>query len=248
MCDAIVDLADAGAGAATIQIATAAFASILATITCADPAYGAASSGVATLLSTPLQDTSADNTGTADVWRLRDSNNVVVFDGPVATSSGGDINLSNNARNAALQAIRTLLAGVGDIQITTAGDTGFAAVLATLPLNSGGFAAPSAGSMAMLVSPAPTAAAGAAGTAGLFRFRTSGGAEVFRGTVGTSGADLNFAAGVVFGIGATITVSSYTLTMLATIASSQGAIVIANLSIVSGEVVEITSGNFDQPA
>src|SRR5688572_20642676 len=149
VCDAIVDLADAGAGAATIQIATAAFASILATITCSDPAYGAAASGVAALSGTPLQDTSADAGGTAAVWRLRDSNNVVVFDGPVATSGGGDINLSNNARDAALTAIRTLMAGACDVQFTTSGDTGFASVLATIALNSGGFEAVSGQSMAL---------------------------------------------------------------------------------------------------
>lgn len=245
VCDAIVDLADAGAGAATIQIATTAFASILATITCADPAYGAAASGVAALSGTPLQDTLADNTGTAAVWRLRDSNSVVVFDGPVATSGGGDINLSTNARNAGLEAIRTLLTGVGDVQFTTAGDTGFASPLATVALASGGFAAASGGSMAML---STSGSASGSGVMGLFRFRTSGGAEVLRGTVGTSGADWNFASGVTVGPGAALTSLAYTLTMPATIASSDGAIVIANTSIVANEVVEITSGNFNQPA
>lgn len=245
VCDAIVDLADAGAGAATIQIATTAFASILATITCSDPAYGAAASGVATLAGTPLQDTLADNTGTAAVWRLRDSNSVVVFDGPVATSGGGDINLSTNARNAGLEAIRTLLTGVGDVQFTTAGDTGFASVLATVALASGGFAAASGGSMAML---STSGAASGSGVMGLFRFRTSGGTEVLRGTVGTSGADWNFAGGVTVGPGASLTSLAYTLTMPATIAASDGALVIANTSIVANEVVEITSGNFNQPA
>ncbi len=245
VCDAIVDLADAGAGAATIQIATAAFAAILATITCQDPAYGAAASGVAALAGTPLQDTLADNTGTAAVWRLRDSNSVVVFDGPVATSGGGDINLSTNARNAGLEAIRTLLTGVGDVQFTTTGDTGFASVLATVALASGGFAAASGGSMAML---STSGSASGSGAIGLFRFRTSGGTEVLRGTVGTSGADWNFAGGVTVGPGAALTSLAYTLTMPATIAASDGALVIANTSIVANEVVEITSGNFNQPA
>lgn len=248
VCDAIVDLADAGAGAATIQIATTAFASILATITCSDPAYGAASNGVAALAGTPLQDTSADNSGTAAVWRLRDSNSNVVFDGPVATSGGGDINLSTNARNAALEAIRTLMAGASDVQFTTSGDTGFASPLATVALNSGAFDAASGGSMALDVAPAVTGTASGSGAMALFRFRTSGGAEVLRGSVGTSGADWNFAGGVTVGPGATITLAGYTLSMPATIASSDGALVIANTTVVAAEVVEITSGQFDQPA
>jgi hypothetical protein len=248
VCDAQLGLANAGAGPAVIRIATTAFASILASITCADPAYSGASSGVAALAGTPLQDTSADNTGTAAVWDLRDSDSNLVMDGPVATSGGGDINLAAATQNAGLQAIRTLMAGASDVQFTTAGDTGFASVLATIALNSGAFEAPSAGAMALDVSPAVNGTGSAGGTMGLFRFRTSGGAEVLRGTVGTTGADWNFATGIVVGNGATIGPLTYSLTLPSTIASSDGALVIANTSIEAGEIVEITSGEFNQPA
>ena len=65
-CDAVVDLLDAGAGAGTIKIYTgsqpasandAASGTLLATITLSDPAFGAASTGVATMAGTPLSGT-----------------------------------------------------------------------------------------------------------------------------------------------------------------------------------------------
>lgn len=245
VCDAIVDLADAGAGAATIQLATTAFGTILATITCSDPAYGAASTGQATLSGTPLTDSSADNTGTAAVWRLRDSNSVEVMQGPAATSGGGDITLSTNARNAACDALGNAL-NSGDIQF--ASDSGFTSILATLPLNADAFAAASGGSAAMSTSPAPTANASAAGTAGFFRFRQSDTTELFRGTVGTSGADINFATGVVWGVGTPVTLTSYSITQAATIAASDGAMVVTSTSVTAGQSVSITSGSFNQPA
>lgn len=248
VCDAIVDLVDAGTPPGNIQIATAAFALVLASITCANPAYGSASGGAAALAGTPRTDASADAAGTAAVWRARDQANNVVFDGTCVTSGGGaDINLSTNARNAALAAINTAIGASGKIQFTTAGDTTFAAPLATLTFNATAFGTPSGGSAAMNVSPAPTANAGAAGTATLFRFTTSGGTEILRGSVGTSGADINFDNNV-WGIGTPVTLNSYSNTMAATIASSVGEMVLTSLSITLGQAVSITSGSFTQPA
>lgn len=59
-----------------------------------------------------------------------------------------------------------------------------------------------------------TTATGAAGTAGYWRLCTSsaGTTVVAQGTVGTSGADLNFAGGVAWTNGENITVSSFTIT------------------------------------
>lgn len=59
-----------------------------------------------------------------------------------------------------------------------------------------------------------TTATVAAGTAGYWRLCTSsaGTTVVAQGTVGTSGADLNFAGGVVWTNGENITVSSFTIT------------------------------------
>ena len=59
-----------------------------------------------------------------------------------------------------------------------------------------------------------SAAAGVTGTATHFRICTSsaGTTCIIQGTVGTSGADLNFAAGVGFTVAETISVSSFTIT------------------------------------
>jgi hypothetical protein len=100
-CDAIVDLLDAGAGAATIEVRSgsqpatandAATGTLLATFTLADPAFGAASSGVANLASTPRTTTGAA-AGTAGWFRAKDSSGNTVFDGSVGTS-GADMNLN----------------------------------------------------------------------------------------------------------------------------------------------------------
>lgn len=100
--DAVVDLCDAGAGAATLRIydgtapATADTAlsgnTLLAQLTMSDPAFGAASNGVATA-SAITQDASADATGTASFFRILDSNAVVILQGTVGTS-GFDLNLN----------------------------------------------------------------------------------------------------------------------------------------------------------
>ncbi len=108
--------------AAVLTIATTAFASTLATIALSNPAYGASSGGVATMSGTPLQDTSADNTGTAAVWRIRTSGAQTVLSGTLATTAtGADITLDDVARNAAVNAIVDLIdvGGAGDIQFTT---------------------------------------------------------------------------------------------------------------------------------
>lgn len=105
MCDAIVDSLDAGAGAGTIQIrsgtrpadpATTATGTLLATVTCADPAFGSASSGVATI--TDPAGVTAAATGTASWFRALDSNSAACFDGSVtATGGGGDLTLSSTS-------------------------------------------------------------------------------------------------------------------------------------------------------
>ncbi|GAA2990703.1 hypothetical protein GCM10017559_08450 [Streptosporangium longisporum] len=101
--DAVVDLADAGAGAATIEIRTgsqpasandAASGTLLATFTLADPAFGAASTGVATLAGTP-RTTTGVAAGTAGWFRLKDSTGATVLDGAVtATGGGGQLELN----------------------------------------------------------------------------------------------------------------------------------------------------------
>jgi hypothetical protein len=92
MCDAFVDAIDAGAGAGTLKVYTSAFASLLATLTFSDPAFGAASTGAATA-SAITDDSSADNTGTAAVLRISDSSPATVAEGTVGAGSG-DLSLN----------------------------------------------------------------------------------------------------------------------------------------------------------
>ncbi len=92
MCDALVDAIDGGAGAGTCAIrtgsppatpATADSGTLLGTLTFSDPAFGAATSAdpsVATA-SSITSDTSADASGDAGHFRVKDSNGVVIFQG-----------------------------------------------------------------------------------------------------------------------------------------------------------------------
>lgn len=103
--DAVVDLLDAGAGAGTIKFYSGSMpadgdatpaGTLLATVTLADPASGAASGGVATFTDPAAVTISA--TGTAAVALFEDSNgnNVFVCD-VTATGGGGTITLATTA-------------------------------------------------------------------------------------------------------------------------------------------------------
>lgn len=100
-CNAVVDLIDAGSGAGYMQIRTgtqpatptdAATGTLLATLTFSDPAFGNASSGVATA-SAITSDTNVDASGTAGYFHIFDSDNTGIFCGSVGTS-GADINFN----------------------------------------------------------------------------------------------------------------------------------------------------------
>ncbi len=100
---AIAGLLDGGPAAGTIKVYTGAqpasandaeSGTLLATFVLSDPAFGAASSGVAALAGTPLSATGAAN-GTAGWFRAEDSTGANVLDGSVtATGGGGDLELS----------------------------------------------------------------------------------------------------------------------------------------------------------
>lgn len=101
-CDAIVDLIDAGAGAGTVAIRTGSqptnvgdsdTGTLLGTLTFSDPAFGASSTGTATA-SSITSDTSADNSGTAGHFRVKDSSPAIVCDGTCGTS-GTDMVFDN---------------------------------------------------------------------------------------------------------------------------------------------------------
>lgn len=96
--------ADAGAGAATIEVrtgsqpagpGTGATGTLLATFTCADPAFQSYTNGVATLDTTPVLEATAAATGTAGWFRMKDSDGNAVVDGSVtATGGGGDMTMN----------------------------------------------------------------------------------------------------------------------------------------------------------
>lgn len=96
-CNAIVDLLDAGAGAATIKMCLADGTTEVATLTMNDPAFGNAATGVATMDNSPtVEDTSATgNAGAITIAIFQDSDNTEVFRCAVGTS-GSDINMTNN--------------------------------------------------------------------------------------------------------------------------------------------------------
>ena len=93
-CNAIVDLCDVGSSDANgdLVIGTSGMGTTLAVLALSNPAFGAASTGVATANSI-TDDTSADDTGTAAAFILRDRDNTTVLTGSVGTS-GEDINLN----------------------------------------------------------------------------------------------------------------------------------------------------------
>ena len=103
MCDALVDSVDGGTGAGYIEVRTgskpancaaASTGTLLATLTMSDPAFGAASSGVATANSI-TSDTNADATGTPGYFRVFDSDNNCLMQGTAGVGSG-DMNFDNS--------------------------------------------------------------------------------------------------------------------------------------------------------
>ena len=111
-CDAVVDLVEGGSGAGVIRVysgaqpagpATTASGTLLAEFTLSDPAFGAASSGVATLDVTPALTDVGITDGDAGWFRLLDSTEAAatglgIVDGSVtATGGGGQLELNTVA-------------------------------------------------------------------------------------------------------------------------------------------------------
>lgn len=86
---------DVGAGAGYIEICSAAYASVLATITLSDPC-GSVTGDVLTL-TMPKSDTSADATGTAAVARIKESAGTVIVNNLTVGTSATDIILTSLA-------------------------------------------------------------------------------------------------------------------------------------------------------
>lgn len=108
MCDALVDSLDAGSGAGKVKIYTTAKGTLLVTITLNDPAFGAASNGVATVDSDPTISGTAVAGGVAAVAEFTDSDDNIKFEGTVtATGGGGALTLGS-----------TTIANLGTVTIT----------------------------------------------------------------------------------------------------------------------------------
>lgn len=103
--NAITALVDAGSGPGVIEIRSgsqpataqdAATGTLLATVTLADPSFGASATGTAT--GTDPAAVSAVATGTAGWFRVKDSTGATVFDGSAtASGGGGDMQLSSTS-------------------------------------------------------------------------------------------------------------------------------------------------------
>lgn len=78
-----------------MEICTAGYGAVLATIPLADPA-GVVAGGVLTL-TTPVSDTSADATGTAAVARIKDGGGTIVASGMTVGTSGADIIIASTS-------------------------------------------------------------------------------------------------------------------------------------------------------
>lgn len=90
---AVRDDIDSGPAAGYIEICSAAYAAILATITLTDPC-GSVTADVLTL-TMPHSDTSADNTGTAAIARIKESGGAVVVQGLTVGTAATDIILTS---------------------------------------------------------------------------------------------------------------------------------------------------------
>jgi hypothetical protein len=98
-CDAIVDLVDAGDESGQFVLQTTGAGTDLATITLNDPAFGAASTGVATLDTSGGLSATADDTGTAAEWLLQSVNSgtpTTVLSGDIGTGSE-DLDIDNTS-------------------------------------------------------------------------------------------------------------------------------------------------------
>lgn len=112
----------------------------------------------------------------------------------IALAAGGTVGIYNGAQPA-----------TPDVAVTTQ------TLLVTLTLGTPAFGAPSGGSSS--ANPVGSVAAVASGNASWFRVFASGGAAVWDGSVGTAGADMNFAATIAFVVGIVYGLTSWTVSM-----------------------------------
>jgi hypothetical protein len=121
------------------------------------------------------------------------------------------VTLTTAARNAAADAITALIGASGRLKLYLANAS---TEVANLALNADAFGDAATGVSTMAVASAveDTNCTGNAAAATVAKFMTSGGTEVFRCSVGTSGADINFTNNII-AAGETARVTSFTLTV-----------------------------------
>ena len=74
--------------------------SVLAEITLSDPAFSSAAGGSMSLNGVPLTDTSANNSGDAATFEVRNKDNSVVFSGSVDSTGTPDLTIDQKSINA----------------------------------------------------------------------------------------------------------------------------------------------------
>ncbi len=121
------------------------------------------------------------------------------------------VTITSAARSAACDAVVDLVdvSGPGYIEIWT---SAFGTKLATLVMSNPAFGSASAG-VATASAITSDTSADATGTAAVFKIFNGAATEILRGSVGVSGEDINFAGGVAFTAGQTVSISSMTVTM-----------------------------------
>lgn len=133
------------------------------------------------------------------------------------------IGISTASRNAAVTAVAALTdadVGAGAIMIrtgaapATADDPAAGTLLVTIPLNDPAFGGAVAGVATLDVTPVPSAAGVAAGTAGYFRLADNSGDVVLQGSVTVTGGGGDLEVNTTsIGIGTLVEITSGTLTM-----------------------------------
>src|SRR5262245_3931159 len=97
--DAVISAFDAHASPATLEICTAAYASVLVTLTLSDPSFtrsGTKPNTLITMQGVP-KSANAGATGTAAVARIKEGGGTVIADGLTVGTSGADIILNSTS-------------------------------------------------------------------------------------------------------------------------------------------------------
>ncbi len=117
------------------------------------------------------------------------------------------LTLATTMRDAIADAVDTRIGTTATLELQDSGNT----EIATITLGNPAFGASSTGVITMTGQPlSDTYATG--GTMAKFQIKSGGTTVEISGTVSTTGADINFAGGLVVGAGDTVTLTTFTIT------------------------------------